>query len=304
MKLRLGGWVAAVSVLQGCSWISVNGPPPAHEQIRYFDCTTEDYAAGLDVYLAVSYVASGVLVAVAASESHEVEAGHGVGIGASAVGAGLHGLSAAYGYETTKACRQARSAAAARAHDDLTGAIRGGRDRVAESSGDELAIEVDAGQTPSVATTRTDKGEEEIRLSMTVGASRLLIKVVPAVDARATFGYQINAPMDGSQCQLRIAADGQAVAVQEQYASTSATAAKQSIWAKLAIDQLAVLAASRRVVVRACAEQAELGAREIAAIDAFVLRALESIALQSDAAPKPAAAAPAPTPAPAPLQTP
>jgi len=147
---------------------------------------------------------------------------------------------------------------------------------------------------------RTKEGQEEVRLSMSVGAGKILITVVPAIDPRVTIGYQINAPADGSQCQLRIAAEGQAVAVHEQYASTQVSSAKQNIWGKLSIDQLAVLAAARRVVVRACAAQAELGAREIAAIDAFVLRARESIALQADAAPKPAAPAAVPAPQPMP----
>lgn len=301
MKRSLGGLIAiSMGVLQGCSWLSVNGPPPGHEQIRYFDCTTENYASGLDAYLALSYVASGVVIAAAASEEREILAGHGVAIGSAVVGAGLHGLSAAYGYSTTKACREARSAAAARAHDDMSAAIGGGRERAVASSGDELAIEAEVGQTPSVATARTKDGQEEVRLSMNVGGSKILIKVVPAPDARATFGYQINAPADGSQCQLRIASDGQAIAVQDQYASTTSGAAKQNIWAKLSIDQLAVLATARRVVIRACAEQVELGAREIAAIDAFVLRARESIALQSDAVPQPEAATPAPAPLPSP----
>jgi hypothetical protein len=301
MKLRLGWTAVAVSVLQGCSWVSVNGPPPGHEQMRYFDCTTEDYAAGLDVYAASSNLAVGAIGVAVASEEREVLAGHAALIASAVVSAGLHALSATYGYRTTKECREARSAAAARAHDDLTSAIRGARDHAVQSSGDELAIEAEVGQTPAIAMARTKTGEEEVRLSMSVGTSKILIKVVPATDRHVTVGFQINAPMDGSLCQLRIAADGQAVAVQEQYASTSASAAKQSIWGKVSIDQLAVVAAARRVVVRACAEQAELGAREIAAIDGFVLRARESIALQSDATPKPDAAAAAPAPAPAPV---
>lgn len=293
MKLSLGGLVVvAVGLLQGCAWLSVNGPPEGHKQLRDFDCTTENYAAGIDAYMVISYVASGVLVAVAAAEDGDILAGHGVAIAGAVVGAGVHGLSAAHGYSTTKACRNARSAAAARAHDDMTYAIGGGRERTVARSGDEQAIEAASGQAPSIAMARTKEGHEEVRLGMSVRGAKILIRVVPATEALATLGVQINAPADGSQCQLRIAAEGQAVAVQDQYASTTTTAAKQTIWAKLSIDQLAMLAAARRVVVRACAEQAELGAPEIAAIDAFVLRARESIALQSDAAPKPEAPAP------------
>jgi hypothetical protein len=147
-------------------------------------------------------------------------------------------------------------------------------------------------RVPRVATERNKAGHEEIRLDMNVGERRFLIKMVPATDRLVTFGYQIASAPGVARCDLRIAADGQSIKVTDQ--AMTARGDRQNIWGKVALEPMATMAAAKRVVVRACEAQAELGSAEIAAIEAFVLRARESIALQSDAAPKPDAAAPAP----------
>jgi hypothetical protein len=103
---KLAVLVAALGVIPaGCSLAFVNGPPPNHEKLAYFDCSSSRALPTLDL-----------LVAGAAT----VDAIPGVANGASGLSnhaelavfgteAALFAASAIYGYSKTAECREAQS---------------------------------------------------------------------------------------------------------------------------------------------------------------------------------------------------
>jgi len=94
----------ALAGLAGCSLAFVHGPPPNHEKIAYFDCSTSNALPTIDLLLAGAAVVDVVGGAVGDSALPSNRAAlAGLGLEAAAFAA-----SAIYGYGKTADCRKAQ----------------------------------------------------------------------------------------------------------------------------------------------------------------------------------------------------
>jgi len=101
----------ALLPLSGCSWLLVEAPPPGHEHLRYFDCSTSRAAPIVDTVLGGLYGLTAVEMAVDRSGSGSgVPAGETVTLVVVEAGlAAMFGVSAVYGYGTTAKCDDAKA---------------------------------------------------------------------------------------------------------------------------------------------------------------------------------------------------
>jgi hypothetical protein len=117
-SILLALFVAAPGLASaGCALLFVDGPPAAHKNQPYFDCTTSNVAPTIDVVFAALYglEGAGLLIDRAASSSSSSGVSSGssseqmtVGVVALGLGA-LFATSAVTGYGKTSACRQAKT---------------------------------------------------------------------------------------------------------------------------------------------------------------------------------------------------
>jgi hypothetical protein len=91
----------------GCSMVFVDGPPPDHASLPYFDCTSKRFAPAADVVLASALG----LAAVGATSDSTVNVGD---VAATSVLAAAALTSAVYGYVKVDRCRQAKAQLAER----------------------------------------------------------------------------------------------------------------------------------------------------------------------------------------------
>ena len=107
-RLALVATLILTSATGGCSFAFVNGPPPNHRQLPFFDCTASNTLPTLDLVAG----ALSLLDAVAAGTDGSGSTATGSGkadLITFAVGAALLGASAAYGYKKTGECRDAET---------------------------------------------------------------------------------------------------------------------------------------------------------------------------------------------------
>ncbi len=97
----------------GCSALFVEGPPPDHARLRYFDCTSSRAAQTVDMIL------GGVMVLAALGAAQDSSAEPSARLTVNLVAAGLVG-SAIYGTVRTDSCREAKSDLMARMGDSDT----------------------------------------------------------------------------------------------------------------------------------------------------------------------------------------
>jgi hypothetical protein len=108
-------WMSGVAVLTsvsltGCSFIFSEGPPPNHERLPYFDCSTSYAPPVLDTIWAA---ANGLGAASAAGTSEakwnaENSTSRDAVIAVGLIWLGVSGASAIYGYNKVASCRQAK----------------------------------------------------------------------------------------------------------------------------------------------------------------------------------------------------
>jgi hypothetical protein len=97
-----------LALLPGCSLLFVEGPPPGHQRLRYFDCTSSRLAPIVDTVFSAVYGLGGV---VQAADMADADVGGDV-VPAVLVPLGLaalFGVSAAHGYATTSECEDAKA---------------------------------------------------------------------------------------------------------------------------------------------------------------------------------------------------
>ncbi len=100
--------------MTGCSFLFVHGPPPDHERLAYFDCSSSNVLPVLDALYAGVAAAEAVAAgsgdrAVAPTSSARTDAFVLAGEAA------IVGASAVYGFRKTSDCRQAQAAMVKRA---------------------------------------------------------------------------------------------------------------------------------------------------------------------------------------------
>lgn len=98
----------------GCSFLFVHGPPPDHERLAYFDCSSSNVLPVLD---AVYAGAAGIEAAVAATGSRTISPTSSARTDAFVLAgeAAIIGASAVYGFSKTSDCRKAQAAMLKRA---------------------------------------------------------------------------------------------------------------------------------------------------------------------------------------------
>jgi hypothetical protein len=103
---KLAVLVAALGVMPaGCSLAFVNGPPPNHQKLAYFDCSSSRALPTLDLLVAGAATVDaipGVANSASGLSNHTELAVFGTE-------AALFAASAIYGYSKTAECRQAQS---------------------------------------------------------------------------------------------------------------------------------------------------------------------------------------------------
>ncbi len=104
---RLSPLLLALTSLAGCSFAFVHGPPPNHEKLSYFDCSSSNILPVLDALYAGVAVADTVAASVRA-ESPSSPASAKAEAAAFAAEAALVGASAIYGFTKTSECRKAQ----------------------------------------------------------------------------------------------------------------------------------------------------------------------------------------------------
>lgn len=100
--------------MTGCSFLFVHGPPPDHERLPYFDCSSSNVLPVLDaLYAGVA----GIDAAVAASGTRAFSTTSSARTDAFLLAgeAVIVGASAAYGFSKTSDCRKAQAAMLKRA---------------------------------------------------------------------------------------------------------------------------------------------------------------------------------------------
>lgn len=117
-SLTTGAFVVFLATLTGCGFIFSHAPPPGHEQMTGFSCSTDNTPATLDIIWGGLNVA-GALIAVAEPESVQdpdqvIAVGLGWGV--------LSTASAISGFSKTKECRAALAQLSQRQHTALPGA--------------------------------------------------------------------------------------------------------------------------------------------------------------------------------------
>jgi hypothetical protein len=116
--LRRMSRIAAVCVLvlaQGCSLIFVNGPPDAHERLRYFDCVSNGAGPAGDASWAIF---DGLIAASAASADGGDSGSAGTVAAVFGVAAAIHAGSMVYGLVQTNHCSDAKQFLQQRIMDD------------------------------------------------------------------------------------------------------------------------------------------------------------------------------------------
>ena len=108
--LRAAVALAALGVAPGCSYLFVDGPPPGHEQMQYFDCTTSRAAPIADTVFAALYGLS----ALAPAAESGLREDQGLVIAALAGVALFEAGSAAHGFGRTSKCEAAKKQMAGR----------------------------------------------------------------------------------------------------------------------------------------------------------------------------------------------
>jgi hypothetical protein len=115
---RSRSWMSAVVAvvtsvsLSGCSFIFTEGPPPNHERLPYFDCSSSAAAPVVDTIWA-GLNGLGALVAAGQSDeqwkqnNNATERSTVIGVGL--VWLAVSGASAIYGYQKVGACRDAKA---------------------------------------------------------------------------------------------------------------------------------------------------------------------------------------------------
>lgn len=96
--------VALAAASGGCSWVFVDGPPAAHKQLPYFECTSSNAWPVVDTVFGVATAleAATLLASTRSSGANT----------AAAVAAGeavIFGASAVSGYQKTSSCREAKA---------------------------------------------------------------------------------------------------------------------------------------------------------------------------------------------------
>jgi hypothetical protein len=102
--------------LTGCSWVFVEAPPPQHERMNYFDCTSGRGAPILDTIFAAGNAVSAIALAAAGGDSStqsglmpaNQNGARYAAIAIDGVAALVFLLSAQSGFDHTKECREAK----------------------------------------------------------------------------------------------------------------------------------------------------------------------------------------------------
>lgn len=88
----------------GCSALFVTAPPPRHEKLRYFDCTTSNFAPVADV---VVTALEGIALLGMLADSQG--SGPGGEVAVNLAGGVIFGASAVWGFKATESCREAKA---------------------------------------------------------------------------------------------------------------------------------------------------------------------------------------------------
>lgn len=115
IAVRAVSVLAAVSILDACSFATVSGPPVGHEQMRYFDCTDDNGAALGDI----GGTAFTGIMTIAMADIRDDPGNNGSTTPLVIFGAltALYASSAIYGFVTADSCRSAEAAMSARLHE-------------------------------------------------------------------------------------------------------------------------------------------------------------------------------------------
>jgi hypothetical protein len=105
MLRRLCAFLVALTPLPGCSFAFVHGPPPGHEQLTAFDCSTSNALPVLDALWAGLSAAETVAAATGSPEFKSPKTESFIYAGEAAVAA----ASAVYGFRKTSECREAQA---------------------------------------------------------------------------------------------------------------------------------------------------------------------------------------------------
>jgi hypothetical protein len=89
----------------GCSWAFVNGPPPNHKALAYFDCTSSNLLPTGDLLFA----GAAAVDAIAGFSGASGVPTNRAALAGFAVEGALFGASAIYGYSKTASCREAQA---------------------------------------------------------------------------------------------------------------------------------------------------------------------------------------------------
>jgi hypothetical protein len=111
------GVAVALGFGPGCSILFVDGPPPEHERMRDFDCTTSRLAPAVDTVFAAAYGVSAAGAATGASSSKDRTETIGLMVGFAAV----ETVSAVIGFSRTNACAKAKEQLAQRTPEQGSG---------------------------------------------------------------------------------------------------------------------------------------------------------------------------------------
>ncbi|MFL5307817.1 MAG: hypothetical protein ACJ8F1_21540 [Polyangia bacterium] len=110
-RLLFGLWgLVGLCSTTSCSFLFVHGPPPDHQRLPYFDCSTSNVLPVLDALYGGLAAAAAVAAGTGSQEFNRPSDTWVLGAEAALVGA-----SAVYGFSKTSDCRQAQSAMLKRA---------------------------------------------------------------------------------------------------------------------------------------------------------------------------------------------
>jgi len=111
--MRLRRWrhtptlALAAIILSGCSWAFVQAPPPGHQTMSYFDCTSSNALPTLDLIIGTVGLLEGISFTTDGNGASTVSQNKNAIVVAAAQTA-LFAVSSYYGYRTTATCREAK----------------------------------------------------------------------------------------------------------------------------------------------------------------------------------------------------
>jgi len=100
--------------LGACSVAFTHGPPPGHEKVPAFNCTTSNVGPILDIIVGSAYLIGSVASAANEGDPYYAKSNQGVLLLTGVVGAVVLGVTSAIGFEKTAKCRAAKAELAAR----------------------------------------------------------------------------------------------------------------------------------------------------------------------------------------------